>query len=153
MSSFSDYDKYDGLGLAELVRKKEIKPSELVEEAINRIERLNPQLNAVIYKMYELARKAADGDLPDGPFKGVPFLMKDILMAYAGVPLTNGCRFFKNFVPDHDSEMVKRFKAAGIIVIGKTNTPEFGLEPYSGWFQWWLGRRCSRTDGPLGSCQ
>ncbi len=129
MSSFSDYDKYDGLGLAELVRKKEVKPSELVEEAINRIERLNPRLNAVIYKMYELARKAADGDLPDGPFKGVPFLMKDLLMAYAGVPLTNGSRFLKDFVPDHDSELVKRFKAAGIIVVGKTNTPEFGLVP------------------------
>jgi amidase len=129
MSGFSDYDKYDGLGLAELVRKKEVKPSELVEEAISRIEKLNPQLNAVIYKMYELARKAADVDLPDGPFKGVPFLMKDILMAYAGVPLTMGSRFFKDFVPDHDSELVKRFKAAGIIVVGKTNTPEFGLVP------------------------
>lgn len=129
MSSFSDYDKYDGLGLAELVRKKEVKPCELVEEAISRIEKLNPQLNAVIYKMYELARKAADRDLPDGPFKGVPFLMKDILMAYAGVPLTSGSRFFKDFIPDHDSEMVKRFKATGIIVIGKTNTPEFGLVP------------------------
>jgi amidase len=129
MSGFSDYDKYDGLGLAELVRKKEVKPSELVEEAISRIEKLNPQLNAVIYKMYELARKAADGDLPDGPFKGVPFLIKDILTAYAGAPLTNGSRFFKDFVPDHDSELVKRFKAAGVIVVGKTNTPEFGLVP------------------------
>lgn len=84
MTGFSDYERYDGLGLAELVRKKEIKPRELVEEAISRIERLNPQVNAVIYRMYDLARKAADGDLPDGPFKGVPFLMKDILMAYAG---------------------------------------------------------------------
>jgi amidase len=129
MSGFSDYDKYDGLGLAELVRKKEVKPSELVEEAISRIEKLNPQLNAVIYKMYELARKTADGDLPDGPFKGVPFLMKDILMAYAGAPLTNGSRFFKDYIPDHDSELAKRFKATGIIVIGKTNTPEFGLVP------------------------
>lgn len=129
MSGFSDYDKYDGLGLAELVRKKEVKPSELVEEAISRIEKLNPQLNAVIHKMYELARKAADGDLPDGPFKGVPFLLKDISMAYAGVPLTSGSRFFKDFIPDHDSELVKRFKATGIIVIGKTNTPEFGLVP------------------------
>ena len=129
VSGFSDYDKYDGLGLGELVRKKEVKPSELVEEAISRIERLNPQLNAVIHKMYELARKAADGDLPDGPFKGVPFLMKDILMAYAGVPLTSGSRFFEDYIPDHDSELVKRFKAAGIIVVGKTNTPEFGLVP------------------------
>jgi amidase len=129
MSGFSDYDKYDGLGLAELVRKKEVKPSELVEEAISRIEKLNPRLNAVIYKMYELARQVASGDLPDGPFKGVPFLMKDLLLAYAGVPLRNGSRFFKDFVPDHDSELAKRFKAAGLIVVGKTNTPEFGLVP------------------------
>ncbi|HEU65368.1 MAG TPA: amidase [Chloroflexi bacterium] len=129
MSGFSDYDKYDGLGLAELVRKKEVEPSELVEEAISRIERLNPQVNAVIYKMYELARKAAGRDIPDGPFKGVPFLMKDILMACAGAPLTNGSRFFKDLMVGHDSELVKRFKAAGIIVVGKTNTPEFGLMP------------------------
>jgi amidase len=129
MSGFSDYGKYDGLGLAELVRKKEVEPSELVEEAIGRIERLNPQLNAVIFKMYDAAQKTAKGSLPDGPFKGVPFLMKDILMAYAGVPLTNGSRFFKDLVPDHDSELVKRFKAAGVIVVGKTNLPEFGLVP------------------------
>jgi amidase len=129
MSGFGDYDKFDGLGLADLVRRKEVKPSELVEEAISRIERLNPQLNAVVYKMYELGRKAGDGDLPDGPFKGVPFLMKDLMMAYDGVPLTNGSRFFKDFVPDHDSELVKRFKATGVIVVGKSNTPEFGLVP------------------------
>ena len=129
MSGFSEYDKYDGLGLAELVRKKEVKPSELVEEAINRIEKLNPQLNAVIHKMYELARKTADGDIPDGPFKGVPFMLKDIRAACAGVPLTSGSRFLKDFIPGYDSEIVKRFKAAGVVIIGKTNTPEFGLMP------------------------
>jgi amidase len=129
VSGFSDYDKYDGLGLAELVQRKEVKPGELVEEAISRVERLNPKVNAVIYKMYEQAREAADGDLPDGPFRGVPFLLKDLLMAYAGVPLSNGSQFFKDFVPDHDSEMVKRFKAAGLIFLGKTNTPELGLAP------------------------
>jgi amidase len=124
---FSDYDKYDGLGLAELVRKKQVKPGELVEEAISRIEKLNPQVNAVIHKMYEQAREAAAGDLPDGPFKGVPFLLKDLVTFYAGVPLSNGCRFFKDFIPDHDCELVRRHKAAGVIVVGKTNTPEFGL--------------------------
>ncbi len=129
MSGFSDYDKYDGLGLAELVRRREVKPSELIEEAISRIEKLNPQLNAVICKMYELARKAADSELPDSPFKGIPFLMKDIGMAFAGVPLTSGSRFLRDFVPDHDSEMVKRFKMAGVVIVGKTNTPEFGLVP------------------------
>ena len=129
MSGFAEYDRYDGLGLAELVRKKEVKPTELVEEAINRIEKLNPQVNAVIHKMYDSARRVAEEDLPDGPFRGVPFLLKDILTPYAGVPMRSGSRFLKDFVPDHDSEMVKRFKAAGIIVLGKTNTPELGLMP------------------------
>jgi amidase len=124
---FSDYDKYDGLGLAELVRKKRVKSVELVEEAISRIEKLNPRLNAVVHKMYEQARQNAAGDLPDGPFKGVPFLLKDLVTYYAGAPLTHGSKFFKDFVPDHDCELVKRLKAAGVIVVGKTNTPEFGL--------------------------
>lgn len=127
MTGFGDYDKYDGLGLAELVRHKKVKPLELVEEAITRIEKLNPQLNAVVHKMYEQARETAQGDLPHGPFRGVPFLLKDLVMFYAGVPLTNGSRFFKDFIPDHDSELVKRLKAAGVVIIGKTNTPEFGL--------------------------
>jgi amidase len=129
MGDLGDYDKYDGLGLAELVRNKEVKPSELVEEAIIRIERLNPQLNAVVHKVYELAREAAAGDLPDGPFRGVPFLLKDLTVAYAGVPMRAGSRFHQDFVPDHDSEMVTRYKAAGVIVVGKTNTPEYGLLP------------------------
>jgi amidase len=129
MSGFGEYDKYDGLGLAELVRKKEVKPSQLVEEAISRIERLNPQLNAVIHKMYDLAQKTAEGDLPDGFFRGVPILLKDLMADYAGVPTRKGSRFHNNFVPDHDSEIVRRFKAAGVIVLGKTNTPEYGLVP------------------------
>jgi len=129
MSGFSDYDKYDGLGLAKLVSNKDIKPSELVEEAISRIERLNPSINAVIYKMYDQARKVAEGELADGAFKGIPFLLKDLVMAYAGVPLSMGSRLFKGFIPDHDSELVRRFKGAGVIVLGKTNLPEFGLAP------------------------
>jgi amidase len=129
MTGFSDYAQYDGLGLAELVRKKEVKPGELVEEAISRIEKLNPQLNAVIHKMYDLAQKAAEGNLPDGPFKGVPFLLKDLMAVYAGVPMRSGSRFHQGYVPDHDGELVKRFKAAGLVVVGKTNTPEYGLTP------------------------
>jgi len=126
---FSDYDKYDGLGLAELVRNKQVKPVELVEEAVARIDLHNPSLNAVVLKMYEQALEAANSDLPEGPFTGVPFLLKDLLMSYAGVPLTNGCRFFKDYVPDHDSELVKRYKNAGAIIVGKTNLPELGLAP------------------------
>ena len=75
MTFFPEFHKYDGLGLAELVRTKQILPAELVEEAISRIEARNPQINAVIYKMVDQARVAAKGDLPDGPFKGVPFLL------------------------------------------------------------------------------
>jgi amidase len=127
VTGFSDYDKYDGLGLAELVRSKQVKPIELVEEAIDRIEKLNPRLNAVVHKMYDQARQTAAADLPDGPFKGVPFLLKDLVTYYAGVPLTHGSKFFKDFVPDHDCELVKRLKTAGVIAVGKTNTPEFGL--------------------------
>ena len=129
MNGFSDYEEYDGLGLAELVRSKEVKPSELVEEAINRIEKLNPQINAVIHRMYDLAREATEGELPDGVFRGVPFLLKDLMADYAGVPMRKGSRFHSDFVSDHDNEMVKRFKAAGLIVLGKTNTPEYGLVP------------------------
>ncbi len=129
MGGFSEYDQYDGLGLALLVKKGEVSPIDLVEEAIIRIEKLNPQLNAVIHKMYDQAREKAQAELPDGPFKGVPFLLKDLLTAYSGVPLCNGSRFHKDFVPDHDSELVRRYKASGVIVVGKTNTPEYGLLP------------------------
>ena len=120
----------DATAQAELVRRKEVKPIELVEAAIERIERLNPELNAVVTAMYDLAREAAAGALPDGPFAGVPFLLKDLLAEYAGVPLTEGSTFLAgHYVPDHDSELVARDKRAGLIVVGKTNTPEFGILP------------------------
>ena len=129
MAVFSDYDQYDGLGLAELVRNHGVDPIDLVEEAIRRIEALNPQLNAVIHKVYERARTVATGQLPDGPFKGVPFVLKDLVIFDAGVPTRSGSRFFKSFIPDHDSEIVRRYKAAGVVILGKTNTPEYGLMP------------------------
>lgn len=129
MSRFAEYSQYDGLGLAELVRKKEVQPIELVEEAIGRIEAVNPRLNAVIHKMFDSARKAAQGPLPEGPFAGVPFLLKDLVAACANEPLRKGCRFFSDYVADHDTELVARFRAAGVILVGKTNVPEFGLTP------------------------
>ena len=127
MGSFADYDRFDALGLADLVKKKEVTPVELVEEAIDRVEKLNPQLNAVIHKIYDLAREKAKEEMPSGPFAGVPFFLKDLIAACAGVPLRKGSRFYKDYVPDRDCEMVKRFKKAGVIILGKTNTPEFGL--------------------------
>ncbi len=131
MGAFKEYDKYDALGLAELVRKKKVSPAELCEEAIARIEKQNPALNAVIYTMYDDARRAARGPLPKGPFTGVPFLLKDVIQALAGAPLTFGCRAWKNNVPDHDSEFVRRIKNAGLVILGKTNVPEFGLMGYT----------------------
>ncbi|MGD9241629.1 MAG: amidase family protein [Desulfobacterales bacterium] len=128
MGGFKEYDQYDGLGLAELIRKREVSPAEICEEAITRIERVNPTLNAVITPMYELARKAVQNNLPDGPFSGVPFLLKDLLGDFAGVPQTMGSKACKNYIPARDSELVKRYKQAGLVILGKTNIPEFGLK-------------------------
>jgi len=126
MSRFSDYDKYDALGMAELVRNGEVTPTELCEAAIDTIERLNPEMNAVVTPMFDQGRDAAVKSLPEGPFSGVPFLIKDLGYAYAGVPMSQGCKALKDFVPDHDDEMVTRLKKSGVVTLGKTNTPEFG---------------------------
>jgi len=131
MNVFPEYEQYDGLGLAEMVRTKQVTPAELVEAAIQRLERHNPRLNAVVYSLYDQARTAAQGRLPDGPFRGVPFLLKDLIATVAGVPTGCGNRLLKNLPATHDSELVERFKAAGVIILGKTNTPEFGLVPYT----------------------
>ena len=129
--TFSEYGKHDGLGLAELVRKKKVSPAELVEEAISRIETHNPKLNAVVYKLYDRARAAARGKLPSGPFMGVPFLMKDLAATLEGIPTSGGNKLWKNIPSTLSSEMAKRWEATGAIVVGKTNTPEFGLTPYT----------------------
>jgi amidase len=129
MSNSDPFIDLDATAQAELVRHGEVKPIELVEAAIARIERVNPRLNAVIHPMYDEARRAAEGDIPDGPFKGVPFLLKDLLAAYAGVPMTSSCAFTRDFIPDRDSELVARYKRAGLIITGKTNTPEHGIMP------------------------
>ena len=129
--AFSDYDKYDGLGLAELIRKKKVSPGELVEEAISRIETHNPKINAVVQKLYERARTAAKGKLPDGPFQGVPFLIKDLHATLEGLPTSHGTKLWKNVPAKITTEIVKRWEASGAIVVGRTNTPEFGLLPYT----------------------
>ncbi|MEE4351283.1 MAG: amidase [Desulfatiglans sp.] len=129
MSHLEELAFLDATSQAEWVRLKKIKPIELVDAAIERIERLNPFLNAVITPMYDLARKAATGSIPDGPFAGVPFLIKDLLAEYAGVRFTGGSAFLRDYVSDHDTALVVRIKKAGLIVCGKTNTPEFGSLP------------------------
>ncbi len=125
--AFAEYSDFDGLGLAHLVRRGEVTPLELLEEAIARIERHNPTLNAIVYKAYDEARKVAKGKLPDGPFKGVPFLIKDIGMEVTGWPMTNGSALLAGYVSSGDSELTKRYRAAGMVLAAKTNTPEFGI--------------------------
>jgi amidase len=126
----SDYADYDALGLADLVRRREVTPQELADEAIARIERHNGALNAVIFTAYDEARERA-GSLPDGPFKGVPFLLKDILGDMAGWPTTQGSAFMKDYRAPVNSELTNRFLAAGLNPLGKTNVPEIGTMPVS----------------------
>ena len=127
MGGIQDYEQYDALGLAELVRQRQVTALELCEASIKRINRHNPVLNAVIRPMYEEGRKTASQPQPDAPFAGVPFLLKDLGYAYAGVATTEGCRALSTCIPKKDSEMVVRFKKAGLVILGKTSTPEFGL--------------------------
>ena len=100
----------DALGQAELVRAGEVTPAELLDDAIERVEAVNPAVNAVIGKMYDQARAAAAGPLPDGPFTGVPFLLKDGGgVGYAGVPMTSASRFLRDYVPAEDGELTRRY--------------------------------------------
>jgi amidase len=129
--SFTEYPSYDALGLAELVRTGAVSAKELVETAIERIESLNPRLNAVIHRMFERGRREVDAGLPEGPFRGVPFLIKDLSLLVAGEPMRCGSRFLEGWTPDHDSELVIRFRRSGLVALGKTSTPELGLTPYT----------------------
>lgn len=122
-----EFSEFDGVGLARLVAKGEATPLELTEAAIARIERHNPTLNAVVYKAYDEARKVAAGPLPDGPFKGVPFLIKDLGVPVAGWPRTYGSRFAAGVVDDEDCGLTQRYREAGVVLVGKTNTPEYGI--------------------------
>ncbi len=129
MSSFAEYPNYDGLGLAELVRSGQVTALELVEAALEQIEQLNPALNAVITRMDVQARQRAQAPLPAGPFQGVPMLLKDIWATYAGVPTSAGNRVLRTIPSQHDSASVQRYHAAGAIIVGKSNTPEFACVP------------------------
>ena len=122
-----DFDRYDAVGLAELVRNEEVTPPELVDEVISRIERVNPKLNGVTIEMYDRALDAARRDVGMGPFAGVPFLLKDFLAECADVEYSASSRFLQGFVPDRDTELVRRFKQGGFITVGKTNLPEFAI--------------------------
>jgi amidase len=128
-STVNEIALLDATAQADLVRRRELTASELVEGAIERIERLNPELNAVIRPLFDLARGAVSDGLPDGPFKGVPFLLKDLSAELAGTRIAEGSRFIEGFVSPVDQELTARYKRAGLVVVGKTNTPEFGILP------------------------
>ena len=105
----------DATAQAELVRTKEVSPAELVDEAITRIEKLNPRLNAVIHELFDRARAEAASDLPDGPFRGVPFLLKDLAAELAGTPLNEGLSFSGDYTSTVTQELTQRYIDAGFV--------------------------------------
>lgn len=126
---FSEYTQHDGLGLAELVRRKEISPGELLETAIAVCEQKNPKLNAVVTPLFDQARDAASKEVPNGPFAGVPYLFKELVVSVLGAPTTFASRLYADNMPVAESELVRRCRQAGFLVMGKTNSSEFGLSP------------------------
>ena len=126
---FQEYDDYDATGLAELVRSGEVSALELVNEVEARVRAINPKINAVVRTMFEEAREVIEGGVGQGPFAGVPFLVKDLIQGYPGVPTTSGCRFTRDYLPEREGELLRRYRTSGLVVVGKTNTPELGVTP------------------------
>lgn len=123
----AEYDHYDGLGLAALVVKRQVTPLELLNAVRLRLEAINPKLNATAQVFFDKAETQIKQGLPAGPFKGVPFVLKDLGQQMAGTITSYGSRVFKDNVPDFDSTLVARYKRAGLVIFAKTTSPEFGL--------------------------
>src|SRR5882724_4479744 len=126
--AFKEYGNYDAVGLADLVRKRQVTARELLDEAIMRTGKVDPQINAVVVKHHDYAQQQIDRGLPDGPFTGVPFLLKD-LEFLEGTRTTLGASIYKDHIADHTSTLAQRFLDAGLTIFGKSSTPEFGLMP------------------------
>jgi amidase len=116
----------DAVGTAQAIRAGQVSAREVAETAIARIEKHDPELNAVIGRRFEAALAEVDAGLPDGPLRGVPILIKDLATDVAGLPSTQGSRLFADHVPAEDSELVARYRRAGMVVLGTTNAPELG---------------------------
>jgi amidase len=127
----AEYDRLDAVEMAALVRARQIDAAELLEEAIARAERVNPRINAIVRSRHERARDDVRAGLADGPLRGVPFLLKDLHAALAGEPLSSGSRYMADYRPTVDATIVARYRKAGLVVFGQTNTPEIGLLPYT----------------------
>lgn len=123
----AEYDQHDGLGLASLVAKRQISPVELLHAVRRRLDAVNPRLNAIAQLFFEKAEAQIKQGLADGPFKGVPFALKDLGQQLAGTVTSYGSRVFKDNTPDYDSTLVTRYKQAGLVIFAKTTSPEFGL--------------------------
>src|SRR5271166_6073630 len=126
---FEEYRRHDAISLAGLIAKREVTAREVLETAIARAEQVNPAINAIVHKQYEQARKAVAAELPEGPLKGVPYLIKDLGFFETGEPATFGSSLFKDFVADHETAYVSRCKKAGLVFMGRSSSPEFGLNP------------------------
>lgn len=124
--TFSEYRTYDALGLAQLVSKGDVSAMELLEIAISRSQAVNPTINCVVEELFDYARGAIRAGLPQGPFTGVPFMLKDLSMALQGTVTTNGSRFYRDARMDYTSTVVERYQRAGLVIFGKTASPEFG---------------------------
>ena len=126
--AFKEFGNYDAVGLAELVRNKDVTAKELLDEAIARTAAVDPKINAVVVKHYDYAERQIAKGLPDGPFTGVPFLLKDLDLL-EGTRTTSGASLLKDFVADHNGTLAQRFLDAGLAIFGKSASPEFGLMP------------------------
>ena len=126
---FGEYRKHDAISLARLIAKRQVSAEEVLETAIARAEQVNPGINAIVHKQYERARKAVAAGLLEGPLKGVPYLIKDLGFFETGEPATFGSNLFKDFVADHETAYVTRRKNAGLVLMGRSSSPEFGLNP------------------------
>jgi amidase/6-aminohexanoate-cyclic-dimer hydrolase len=127
--SWEEYSKYDGLGLADLVKRREVTATELLELAMVRTEAVNGKINAIVLKLYDQAREAIRQGLPQGPFTGVPFLVKDLDFRMRGVVSTEGSRLYADNVADADDTVVQRYRQAGLVIFGRTHSPELGGLP------------------------
>ena len=126
--AFKEYGSFDAVGLADLVRKKQVSAAELLDEAISRTAKVDPQINAVVVKHYDYAKQQIDKGLPDGPFTGVPFLLKDLDLLQ-GTVTTFGASVYRDNVADHTGTLAQRFLETGVAIFGKSSSPEFGLMP------------------------
>jgi amidase len=126
---FAEYRKHDAISLAGLIAEREVSANEVLESEIARAEQINPAINSIVHKQYGQALKAVAAGLPEGPLKGVPYLIKDLGFFETGEPATLGSSLFKDFVADHDTAYVMRCKKAGLVFMGRSSSPEFGLNP------------------------